>query len=559
MDHKATDNYWYDCVNTARGDTVASIAATTFNITIQAAKLVLNSNFSAQGCAGYSVIASIEQGSEVANNKIQLNAKEIEITAVGTTRKEVYGIATEGNGSEVEILGNLKVDINSVGGTYGLSANAGNINLKNKYTSVTLKDTSGVLKTAYGIRAISGGEIDIESEKLTLDILSDSSSARGIYTASSGILNIKTGDIAIKSASTSSYILASSIEALQGSKVNINNDNLLKIETIGKAAISVHTSGKDTKVTINSKNIDIKTDSTGTTNYSYGLSADDNAKLKITSTNNITINTNANGATAYGLISKNNGEVEVTSGNTVFNTTASSGQAIGIYAISGGKVTINGGLKISQTGQAVASVVADEGTVNLNEGNKAVDVKINGQMQAQNGGTINLNLNGEDSDFIGRSYIEDTDINSKINLGISNNAVWKNEGNSKVSKLNFDNGIIDMTHETDGQKIEIDKMLGNHGKIIMDISSADIDQKNGKTDFISIKDADTEQKHYIEVGGNSIIDLLNYDFSKDILIGEASDKIKFEGSEFADISNIYDYTLKLKEEGAATRSSNYRK
>lgn len=400
LDHKATDNYWYDCVNTARGDTVASIAATTFNITIQAAKLVLNSNFSAQGCAGYSVIASIEQGSEVANNKIQLNAKEIEITAVGTTRKEVYGIATEGNGSEVEILGNLKVDINSVGGTYGLSANAGNINLKNKYTSVTLKDTSGVLKTAYGIRAISGGEIDIESEKLTLDILSDSSSARGIYTASSGILNIKTGDIAIKSASTSSYILASSIEALQGSKVNINNDNLLKIETIGKAAISVHTSGKDTKVTINSKNIDIKTDSTGTTNYSYGLSADDNAKLKITSTNNITINTNANGATAYGLISKNNGEVEVTSGNTVFNTTASSGQAIGIYAISGGKVTINGGLKISQTGQAVASVVADEGTVNLNEGNKAVDVKINGQMQAQNGGTINLNLNGEDSDFI---------------------------------------------------------------------------------------------------------------------------------------------------------------
>lgn len=557
LDHKATDNYWYDCVNTARGNTVASIAATTFNITIQADKLVLNSNFSAQNYAGYSVIASIEQGSKVANNKIQLNAKEIEITAVGTTRKEVYGIATEGNGSEVEILGNLKVDINSVGGTYGLSANAGNINLKNKYTSVTLKDTSGVLKTAYGIRAISGGEIDIESEKLTLDILSDSSSARGIYTASSGILNIKTGDIAIKSASTSSYILASSIEALQGSKVNINNDNLLKIETIGKAAISVHTSGKDTKVTINSKNIDIKTDSTGTTNYSYGLSADDNAKLKITSTNNITINTNANGATAYGLISKNNGEVEVTSGNTVFNTTASSGQAIGIYAISGGKVTINGGLKISQTGQAVASVVADEGTVNLNEGNKAVDVKINGQMQAQNGGTINLNLNGENSDFIGRSYIEDTDINSKINLGISNNAVWKNEGNSKVSKLNFDNGIIDMTHETDGQKIEIDKMLGNHGKIIMDISSADIDQKNGKTDFISIKDADTEQKHYIEIGGNSIIDLANYDFSKDILIGEASDKIKFEGSKFESFSNVYDYTLELKDEAKGTAENNW--
>ncbi len=95
----------------------------------------------------------------------------------------------------------------------------------------------GGSKAAYGIRAISGGKIDIESKKLTLDILSDSSSAKGIYTASSGILNIKTGDIDIKSASTSSYILANSIEALQGSKVNINNKNLLKIETIGKAHI----------------------------------------------------------------------------------------------------------------------------------------------------------------------------------------------------------------------------------------------------------------------------------------------------------------------------------
>lgn len=176
--------------------------------------------------------------------------------------------------------------------------------------------------------------------------------------------------------------------------------------------------------------------------------------------------------------------------------------------------------------------------------------------QASKSGVITLNLNGKDSYFIGRSYI-DTNTDGKTNLGISDNAVWKNEGNSKVTKLDFDNGIIDMTHQTAGQRIDIGKISGNNGKIIMDISSTDTDQTKGNTDFISIKEADTEQKHYIEVGGNSIIDLANYDFNKDILIGEASEKIKFEGSKFESFSNVYDYTLELKDETKGAAENNW--
>ena len=546
-----------DDINIFNGSTRASIAATTGDIDIEVKKLVLNSTFTSS-YASYSIVASPKQGTS-STPKITLNAKEIEIYAKGAD--QVYGIGTEENGS-VKILGNLKMNIESVGGSYGLTARGGNISLTNDYTSVTMRNIGGTANAAYGIRITSNGKIDIESKKLTLDIYSTSTQgASGIFTTASGILNINTEDIDIKTESISFDMPVTSIDAVGASKVNINNKNLLKIETISEdSARSVYTSGADTELTINSKDIIIKTDSTGTGTanryYSYGLYAYKDGKLKITS-NNITINTNANGRSACGLLSYEGGEVEITSDNTVFNTTASSGQAIGISALTGGKVTINGGLEISQTGATNYSVVSNSnGVVNLNQNNEAVDVKINGEMQAKTGGTINLNLNGKDSYFIGKSYI-DTDINSKTNLGISNNAVWKNEGNSRISDLNFDNGIIDMTHETDGQKIEIDKMSGNHGKIIMDISSADTDQTNGKTDFISIKDADTEQKHYIEVGGNSIIDLLNYDFSEDILIGEASDKIKFEGSEFADISNIYDYTLKLKEEGAATTGNNW--
>lgn len=540
-----------DSINISSGSRFASIAATTGDIDIEVEKLVLNSTFKST-YASYSIVASPKQGTS-STPKITLNAKEIEIYATGIA--QVYGIGAEKNGY-VEILGNLKMNIEAVGGSYGLNAQGGNIKLKNKYTSVKIENIGGTANAAYGIRIINNGEINIESEKLTLDIFSNTTNANGIF-AAVGKLNIKTEDIDIKTESTSFDWPVTSITAGGGSQVEIDNNKLLKIETIsGGSARSVYTSGAGTKLTINSGDIDIKTDSTETANYSCGLYAIDSGKLEIIS-NNITINTNANGSPAYGLISDKGGEVEITSDKTVFNTTASSGQAIGISAANGGKVTINGGLEISQTGATNYSVISNSsGVVNLNQNNEAVDVKIKGEMQAKSGGTINLNLNGKDSYFIGMSYI-DANASSKTNLGISNGAVWKNEGESKVSELNFDNGIIDMTHKTGRQKIEIDKMSGNHGKIIMDISSADTDQKNGKTDFISIKDADTEQKHYIEIGGNSIIDLANYDFSKDILIGEASDKIKFEGSKFESFSNVYDYTLELKDEAKSIAENNW--
>ncbi|MCI6033152.1 autotransporter outer membrane beta-barrel domain-containing protein [Fusobacterium varium] len=547
-----------DGITILNGSTFASIAATTGDIKIEAEKLVLNSTFTSD-YASYSMVASPKQGTS-STPKLTLNAKEIEIYATGTN--QVYGIGTEKNGY-VEILGNLKMNIEAVGGSYGLNAWGGNIKLKNKYTSVKIENIGGTANAAYGIIITDNGEINIESEKLTLDIFSNTTNANGIF-AAVGKLNIKTEDIDIKTESTSFSWSVTSITAGEGSEVNIDNNKLLKIETIsGGSARSVYTSGKDisgknTKLTINSEDIIIKTDSTGTAKnyYSCGLYAIDSGKLEIIS-NNITINTNANGSPAYGLISDKGGEVEITSDKTVFNTTASSGQAIGISAANGGKVTINGGLEISQTGATNYSVISNSsGVVNLNQNNEAVDVKIKGEMQAKSGGTINLNLNGKDSYFIGRSYI-DANASSKTNLGISNGAVWKNEGESKVSELNFDNGIIDMTHKTGRQEIVIDKMSGNHGKIIMDISSADTDQKNGKTDFISIENADTEQKHYIEVGENSIIDLANYDFSKDILIGKASDNIKFEGSKFESFSNVYDYTLELKDEAKGTAGNNW--
>lgn len=480
------------------GDRSISIFAKTGNLNIKADELILNSKFTGNK-SGEGILVKNKDGIDNPK-KIYLEVKNIEMYIDGETEgKDNYGIEARGQGAEIEIQGNLKLEVNSKGAGSGLTVDKGKINIKNEATYITTNSKSWEYGSPIGLDLGFEGEINIESKTFVLNTISgEGFGASGAFVSDSK-LNLNTENAEINTVVTKgggSY----AIQSGGISKVNIDNKDLLKIIT---------------------KNID------------------------------------GNGFT-MALSSSSEAEIIINSKNTIMES-VSNGTTVGIQTTNNGIIEINGGLEMYQIGgtaTSVASVVASGGTVNLNKGNEAVDVKINGQMQAKNSGVITLNLNGKDSYFIGKSYI-DTNTDGKTNLGISNNAVWKNEGNSKVSKLNFDNGIIDMIHQTAGQRIDIDKISGNNGKIIMDISSTDTDQTNGNTDFISIKEADTEQKHYIEVGGNSIIDLANYDFSKDILIGEASDKIKFEGSKFENFSNVYDYTLELKDEAKGTAENNW--
>lgn len=477
------------------GDRGISIFAKTGNLNIKADELVLNSKFTGDK-SGEGVLVKNEDGID-SPKKIYLEVKNIEMYINGETEgKDNYGIEARGQGAEIEIQGNLKLEVNSKGAGNGLIVDKGKINIKNEATHITTDSKSWEYGSPMGLLLSSEGEMNIESKTFVLNTISgEGFGASGAF--------------------------------VSDSKLNLNTENteINTVVTKGGGSYAIQ-SGGTSKVKIDNKDL-----------------------LKI-----ITKNIDGDGFT-MALSSSSEAEIIINSKNTIMES-VSSGTTVGIQTTNKGIIEINGGLEMYQTGGATASVIASGGIVNLNKNNEAVDVKINGQMQASKSGVITLNLNGKDSYFIGRSYI-DTNTDGKTNLGISDNAVWKNEGNSKVTKLDFDNGIIDMTHQTAGQRIDIGKISGNNGKIIMDISSTDTDQTKGNTDFISIKEADTEQKHYIEVGGNSIIDLANYDFNKDILIGEASEKIKFEGSKFESFSNVYDYTLELKDETKGAAENNW--
>lgn len=480
----------------------ASIFAKTGNLDIKADELILNSNFTGVN-SGVGVLAYKEDG-DGNTKKILLEAKEIEMTITeGAEKNWVSGIESRGEGAEVEIQGNLKLEVNSQGSSTGLRIIQGEINIENDITHITLNSAG----SSTGLSG-TGGKINIDSKTFILDVKGEEGGrAEGAY--------------------------------INSSNLNINTENM-KMNVVGSGVIGIESSNN--KFNINNKEVlEIVVENVGELKNAIGI---------------------LDGGEPFDDMRESG--VIINSGNTIINI-ISEGKTTAIATVHGGKVEINGGLEIYQTGTTTTSVLSDfYGLVELNKNNEAVAVKINGQIEAVAGGTITLNLNGEDSYFIGRSYmneyLEEGEIFTKeneINLGISNGAVWKNEDDSRVSSLKFDNGNIDMTYQADGQKIEIDKISGNNGKITMDISSADVDQTGGKTDFISIKDADTEQKHYIATGKDSLADLLNYDFADNILIGEASDKVKLEGSKFEEISNVYDYTLKLKEEEAITGGNNW--
>ena len=121
----------------------------------------------------------------------------------------------------------------------------------------------------------------------------------------------------------------------------------------------------------------------------------------------------------------------------------------------------------------------------------------------------------------------------------------------------MENGIVDMTQNHKGETVDgsqyvlIDNATGSGGTYILDISPEDKDQSTTKTDGIYITKADAPQNNYVQAGKTSINGLVNHDFSdkenSSIMIGASDKNVTFEGSEFSDISNVYDYTLSIEE------------
>ncbi|WP_462424496.1 autotransporter outer membrane beta-barrel domain-containing protein [Fusobacterium ulcerans] len=416
-------------------------------------------------------------------------------------------------------------------------------------------------KDSLGTISLENGKLDINVDKLNINsdfTKNNGTSLTGISASGSEdttgtlLLNAKE-DININITKTGTGAesisdLGTGINVYSHGDMEINSKNLnIAVEiTDSFYSAGIHNEGK---IAIKTDNIKIDAKSDGEI---YGIH-NNGSSFKIN--NNDLIEINVTGDIGVAILNID-GNTTINSGNTILSATSAANGNTRTYGIDSldGNVEINGGLEIktrSEHDKNDIAVSSKNGTVNLNKDNDAVAVKIEGKLDAREASRIKLNLNGSDSYLLGGTLLNDT---GEINLGVANNAVWKNEGDSTVTSLNFNNGIIDMTHESGKQTIEIKEISGNNGRIVMDISPDD-----SKTDYIKINKGLTDQTHHIETGEESILSLKDYDFNEKILIGETAKNVNLKGSNFTDIKNIFDYSLDLEsqEDGKDTTKNNW--
>lgn len=332
---------------------------------------------------------------------------------------------------------------------------------------------------------------------------------------------------------------AASIYLLSYHKNNVFN----KVHLTAKGNINLEASkygiysyGQN-KVQLTGKNILISGNNYGI--YSSGSDDYHDSKINLNAQNSITITSN-NG---WSIASMKENSVVTLNGNLSNINGASA-----LWASRKGKVNINT-LENHIVSNGTAAKVTTEGEININKNNTAYSNTIKGGLWAEAAGIINVNLNGEASYLTGYTWLGDS-YNGFVNLGLSNNALWNNTEDSAVSNFKLNSGIVDMSYKEEHQLIEIKNLSGNNGTFIMDISGDDINQENGKTDFLKIENADQSQKHFIKIGSSSINGLNNYDFDNKnpdnaIWIADANTNIIFEGEKFESIENIYNYTPEL--------------
>lgn len=517
-------------------------------------------------------------------NKFEVDIQKINVAVnidPAKTSKVVNVLGMRSTASATEMADNLEINAEIIGnytsgssnviGIQSLiySAGEGEYLRLGKNTKVNIKtdgDHKDLIATGLYVQGSDYTTITTIGEGSEININTSSGRISGIYTALSTSSNKKSkivieDDVKIKvevakeETNTSGYDWVMAINNYEGAEIIAGDRLTLEIKTEADAL----NGSKVANYTLNNKeegNITIGNDAKITSELIlkeksgsvYTIVNQKKSNLKIGS--NAVISAKGENANEVMAIS-NMGDSNLTigEGSNISVTGENSTSIVAIYNAKG-NTTLNGGTYIS----------SDEGAI-YNTGGKVLiedeghTKKIQGYIwSAAADATTKVMLDTGDSYLEGAAYQNNGGV---FDLGLKNNAVWYNTGESQVSNFNMENGIVDMTQNHKGETTEgaqyvtIDNTTGNGGTYILDISPDDKEQKGDKTDGIYITKADTPQNNYIQAGKTSITDLVSHNFgdkiNNSILIANTDKNIKFEGSEFSDISNVYDYKLVLEQ------------
>ena len=324
-------------------------------------------------------------------------------------------------------------------------------------------------------------------------------------------LEVESNNISIRLESNNSNKSgARGINTINGSKLFLGKKNTEKVEINVKntgLAIGIANIGHD-----NNQNLGAETVVNG-------------EELKIT--------VNSTEGAGFGVISQNNtsnplnkvdvtkvAKIKLNSENIIMDISTKKGNALGILCFSNSHIDVNGNLTIntkSEKGLTIAIDSRGNSILNINQ-NKDKKVILNGDIYFEHQGDsdnekdtrINLNLSTKDSVLNGKIYrptkysdLEYSENNGML-LSLSNEAQWNNTGDSFVTDLTLDNGIIN--NNSIDNDIKVKTLKGTGGAVNM---AAAIDEKTGKatSGALNINTIDDKTKLNINYSGSENLEV----------------------------------------------------
>ncbi len=156
------------------------------------------------------------------------------------------------------------------------------------------------------------------------------------------------------------------------------------------------------------------------------------------------------------------------------------------------KINVAGDVSIDMKGESSLALHAgNNGFLNINEADSSRNIQVQGDILAEDGGTINLNARSVMSKLISNIQTADGGV---VNLGLGDGASWSVKGNSHVTTLTVsgDDSHVYLTHESDKRNtLVIDKLKGDSQITFVlhtDLSGKDAANSNDK---VIIKSADS--------------------------------------------------------------------
>lgn len=418
-----------------------------------------NSRIAVQGGSSYVYGIGVENLQSDQTHSICINPSYTLDLLVNQNDNAAYGIFISDNtadGAYVDRRGGGNIEVhNTNGNAYGVTIENGG---ENKWVNIG---------DAEIIADARGGALNFGS--VTATGLQAEGTANQIAMGNGKISTTAIYDGDILGTVVANGILAYDTSIVRTGNVEINVQAEGNEETVETLASGINASFGASSVITKTQDINVKSvNQQGGNTYANGIFSADNATVKKES-GKISVEAQGNGTDvqARGLYS-NSGNISIDKVDIeAIAKGGTNANAYGVYALNGGKINIananiianaytNDGMQNEEADIKAILAIGSNTEVNINQGKELfADNKILGDIKSADGAVIALNLNTTNSYITGAI---ETENNGVVNLSVKNGAVWNNIGQSTVSKLTMDGGVV---RQQSAEKMTIQNYSGS--------------------------------------------------------------------------------------------------